>query len=1035
MTKVTKRSLLTSALALVVCVSMLIGTTYAWFTDSVTSTNNIITSGNLDVELYWSTNASDWEAVDANTNVFTNQLWEPGHTEVVYLKVVNEGTLALKYNLGVNIFSETTGINAAGETFKLSDYIEFGVIETGVAFADRDAARAAVTDAKIISKGYTKAASLEKTEENYVALVVYMPETVGNVANYKTGTNAPVINLGINLFATQYTFENDSFDEFYDGGAIWQGGVDYSWYDEDATELTIGSAEQLAGFAALVNGTAESLTTFAANSTPIVDSFAGQTIKLTSDIDLNGLAWTPIGNWDNAFEGNFDGQGHTISNLYINDATGEGIGFFGVVAGSEIKNVTLKNVDVNGYSMVAALVGAAYPAVISNCHVTGDINVYSEWAYVGGIASYCYYGTQVDGCSVIADAMGSITSATRNGVGGITAWLLEGDHKVTNCTVKNLNLTGWTNVGSITGFVHYNNTIEGCTAENIVLTKTRGDGNPGIGIVAGGYSYSANNAITIKNNTIKDITLNGTHIAYSTYNTLYGSEYGGATEANFVLEDNTVSGITNNLVIVKVIKNVAELKNALANGGEYTLGADIALTETLTVANGVDVVIYMNGKTISGTLDGTGTKDLFLVKGNLTLKNGSIDLTATVNQGWNAMSSIFDITAGGAVTLDNVVAENKGGTDMNFVAHLNNWGTASLNVNNSTLKATYVPVRVFNSGYDVNNVTIENSVIDGGNHSFWVHNYTSADFGGKLASGSKDPYDEVKVKARLNFDILGNGNTFKTGKPSPIRYGMTGSIYFNDEGVFEVSTIEALQNAINNDVAYISIAKDLTGDVTVTQKPDVKITIDGNGNTFAGVLLVDGKSATYTTAGLTVKNVVFKADSISADACIQLGNGNNATRYTCNVTVDGCTFDVPGAVGVKSYTGGDKNLVIKNSTATANAHSLLQAAGIDGITVEGCEVYSKNGANFNNSTDVTVIGSTFDVQGYAVRFGAGSAATGDVESYLIKDCNLKSACAESGDAVIVLRGSADKATLTITNTTITGTPDIINNAQNATVVK
>ena len=96
-TRSTKRALIASVISVLLCVSMLLGTTYAWFTDSVTSSNNIIVSGNLDVELYWSTDASNWTSVNSATNVFTDALWEPGHTEVVYLKVVNAGTLALKY--------------------------------------------------------------------------------------------------------------------------------------------------------------------------------------------------------------------------------------------------------------------------------------------------------------------------------------------------------------------------------------------------------------------------------------------------------------------------------------------------------------------------------------------------------------------------------------------------------------------------------------------------------------------------------------------------------------------------------------------------------------------------------------------------------------------------------------------------------------------------------------------------------------------------------------------------------------------------
>ena len=134
----------------------------------------------------------------------------------------------------------------------------------------------------------------------------------------------------------------------------------------------------------------------------------------------------------------------------------------------------------------------------------------------------------------------------------------------------------------------------------------------------------------------------------------------------------------------------------------------------------------------------------------------------------------------------------------------------------------------------------------------------------------------------------------------------------------------------------VKLSGDIEGAVIVPQTQNGQITIDGNGHTLSGTIVVDGKSATITTAGLTIKNLKFEAESIDEDACIRLGDGTNATRYTCNVTVDGCTFDVPGAVGVKSYTGGDKNLTIKRCTATAKAHSLVQAKGIDGAPAKPC---------------------------------------------------------------------------------------------------
>ena len=250
-----------------------------------------------------------------------------------------------------------------------------------------------------------------------------------------------------------------------------------------------------------------------------------------------------------------------------------------------------------------------------------------------------------------------------------------------------------------------------------------------------------------------------------------------------------------------------------------------------------------------------------------------------------------------------------------------------------------------------------------------------------------------------------------------------------------VANRDDLQDVINSaaDGDVIALTGDVVGTVTYTAKKDVELVIDGNGHTFEGFIVLDGKSATYATAGITVKNIVFKADSISADACIRLGDGNNATRYVTNVTIENCTFDVPGAVGVKSYTGGDKNIVIRNCTATANAHSLAQLKGVDGVLVENCNVYSKNGINFNNSTNVTVDGCTVDVKGYAVRFGESKGGSGAAETYLIKNSSLTSAN-DDGDATIVLRGTADYSTLTIVNTTIVGTPDIANTATGATVV-
>ena len=218
----TKRSLLASVFALVLCVAMLVGSTFAWFTDTATTGVNKIQSGKLDVKLSYLADNNEWKEVTKDTKLFKDgALWEPGHTEVAYLKVENAGNLALKYQLSVNVANEVSGTNANGDTIKLSDYIKMGVVENqSTSFADRNAARAAVTDAGNIAT-YTKTGSIAANDTNaqYVALVVYMPETVGNEANY--GTKAPSIDLGVKLVATQYTEESDSFDDQYDKDATY----------------------------------------------------------------------------------------------------------------------------------------------------------------------------------------------------------------------------------------------------------------------------------------------------------------------------------------------------------------------------------------------------------------------------------------------------------------------------------------------------------------------------------------------------------------------------------------------------------------------------------------------------------------------------------------------------------------------------------------------------------------------------------------------------------------------------------------------
>lgn len=232
----TKRAIITSAMALIICFAMLLGSTFAWFTDSVKSAINILQTGTLDAVLEYKTNwADEWTPVTENTKVFKDgTLYEPGYTEVIYLRVSNAGTLSFKYSLSVHVSNNEGSVNANGEEFKLSDYLQIGTYlqdEFSSGFNYANILMPAMFGTAASAK--QNAPLKDFVQENLVvcddspmlpgaqtsqvaAIVLSMPESVGNEANAKEGAPAPYIELGVQLLASQYAYEYDSFDNQYD---------------------------------------------------------------------------------------------------------------------------------------------------------------------------------------------------------------------------------------------------------------------------------------------------------------------------------------------------------------------------------------------------------------------------------------------------------------------------------------------------------------------------------------------------------------------------------------------------------------------------------------------------------------------------------------------------------------------------------------------------------------------------------------------------------------------------------------------------
>ena len=202
--RATKRALLTSVMALVMCVVMLVGTTFAWFTDTASTGVNKIVAGNLDVGLEMKAANGEWVSAEGKTLNFLQKkgekqvpsediLWEPGcRYELPQLRVVNKGNLALKYKIQI------TGIQGDA---KLNEVIDWTINDAAINLTEQHLAA--------------------KTEGAAFTIKGVMQTTAGN--EYQ---GLSIDGIAITVYATQDTVENDSFDNMYDANATYYPVID-----------------------------------------------------------------------------------------------------------------------------------------------------------------------------------------------------------------------------------------------------------------------------------------------------------------------------------------------------------------------------------------------------------------------------------------------------------------------------------------------------------------------------------------------------------------------------------------------------------------------------------------------------------------------------------------------------------------------------------------------------------------------------------------------------------------------------------------
>lgn len=422
--KSTKRALMTSVLAILMCVSMLIGTTFAWFTDTASTGVNKIVSGNLKVDIIGANIDSHIEKLyftKATGAGGENLLWEPGCRYLTDgFRIANKGNLALKWKAEINKDNIVDGKAAptAKDGKSLLDVIDFYVVTKAA-----DGTETAVAIENFTGK---LAANVGKSETYYIKGV--MQTTAGN--DYQDLT---LDGITITVYATQDTVENDSFNNQYDK---------YAQYGE----RTVKNEAPVVG----TNGTYG-----------LVDS--GR-----DNINTKNVTYSiPAGNYDGGFyaqhfgiNSTFDGNGSTFKSFQLN---------CGYVPTTEASTLVVSNLNVNGDLIITA---SSNNVVIYNCtakHISvlgvkNDITV------------------TIDGCKITGTPIANVVGNNKYGV-YITRPVAEGTAKVSiiNSELSNIkghaiavNSSGATCDFTITGNEFTNYGLDG--EANRAAFKIWGDG-------------------------------------------------------------------------------------------------------------------------------------------------------------------------------------------------------------------------------------------------------------------------------------------------------------------------------------------------------------------------------------------------------------------------------------------------------------------------------------------------------------------------------------------------------------------------------
>lgn len=591
-----------------------------------------------------------------------------GHYENVHVK--NATITASKYVGAIAAYGTSNMTNISAEN------ITFNVTEIG---SDMPHVGGLI--------GLNNAGTLENA--TVTNLTINITADDGNLETYQVGTLIGTAQKDVvinpNSKATNVTYNNNPYTNIVG----LDNREDKSWYDPAGDNYLITTVEQLKGLDNLLNaGT----------------NFSGKTVLLGADINLYGQSFFPLGSYAKPFQGTFDGQDRTLSNLSLTQTTNYA-GFFARVFGGSVKNLRIDNFNIKGPEYVGGVAGEFHTASFDNIHVSNSTILSDHFG--GGVTGYLYGNAKNSSVTnVTVKAHNELPGELGNKLGGLAGYVGEGAYILENNTGTSVTVIGLRDVGGLFGTTQAGNKVYTNTITNSTVTASNQHGTETNAWAGGIVGRLGGASTTFRGN----LNTNTTVTSYNAGQA--GPIYGGpaANAIDYRVFNQTQS--TWHTSISAAITAAAENDVLFAGPGIYPENIVIDKKITLNGA-GENSAFGATPATIQGLVsieaDGVTINDLKVAPGSVTGQVAAVKISAsnvTLNR-----NLIDGMTGDGTATIKGIhVYSHSGITNItiedNVVKNITN--PTNPNEPSKNKGADGIMVQGFVDGVTINDNTVEN---------------------------------------------------------------------------------------------------------------------------------------------------------------------------------------------------------------------------------------------------------------------------------------------------------------------------------------